>query len=203
MWQKVYNAVRLSAILNTPYYVYSTMANPDGHVDTLIPFDKRTEDEQRKITTAGGIASGIARRKKRSTQEIINICLDMDDGEGEPVDIQTIQNIAQLQGQNLSVEEALIYQQIIKARRDGDTGAFRTIMALGNRFPRATDEGPTGGIQNQYNAMVFVVQGSQQIVDEDYAELTELGKRHGEMLKPKEEYYKPHMVITEKGGKKE
>ena len=32
----------------------------------LIPFDERTESEQREIATAGGIASGAARRRKRA-----------------------------------------------------------------------------------------------------------------------------------------
>lgn len=39
------------------------MAQNKGH-DNLIPFDKRTEAEQRRIQTAGGVASGKARREK-------------------------------------------------------------------------------------------------------------------------------------------
>lgn len=36
----------------------------------LVPMDKRTEDEQREIARAGGIASGEARRKKKTLKEI-------------------------------------------------------------------------------------------------------------------------------------
>lgn len=39
--------------------------------DNLIPFNKRTENEQRKITKAGGIASGIARRKKSTIKSLL------------------------------------------------------------------------------------------------------------------------------------
>lgn len=35
----------------------------------LIPFNKRTESEQREIAQQGGIASGKARRRKRSMRE--------------------------------------------------------------------------------------------------------------------------------------
>lgn len=35
----------------------------------LIPFNKRTESEQRQIAQKGGIASGVARRRKRSMRE--------------------------------------------------------------------------------------------------------------------------------------
>jgi hypothetical protein len=38
----------------------------------LIPFDERTESEQREIARQGGIASGIARREKKTVQKILN-----------------------------------------------------------------------------------------------------------------------------------
>ena len=41
------------------------MANEEN----LIPFDERTESEQREIAQKGGIASGAARRRKRSMRE--------------------------------------------------------------------------------------------------------------------------------------
>lgn len=37
--------------------------------DNLIPFNERTEDEQRAIATQGGIASGKARRRKKAMRE--------------------------------------------------------------------------------------------------------------------------------------
>ena len=37
----------------------------------LIPFNKRTESEQRQIAQKGGIASGAARRRKRSGSRIL------------------------------------------------------------------------------------------------------------------------------------
>lgn len=36
----------------------------------LIPFNKLTQSEQRKIATQGGIASGVARREKKTLKQI-------------------------------------------------------------------------------------------------------------------------------------
>ena len=43
----------------------------------LIPFDQRTEEEQRDIRSAGGKASGISRRRKRSLKEAADLFLSM------------------------------------------------------------------------------------------------------------------------------
>ena len=45
-----------------------------GH-ENLIPFDKRTEEEQRKIRSAGGKASGAVRRKKANFRKTLNAIL--------------------------------------------------------------------------------------------------------------------------------
>ena len=42
----------------------------------LIPFSERTESEQREIATQGGIASGKARREKKTIQKILADLLD-------------------------------------------------------------------------------------------------------------------------------
>lgn len=43
----------------------------------LIPFHQRTEREQREIRSAGGIASGAARRRKRSLREAADLYLSL------------------------------------------------------------------------------------------------------------------------------
>ena len=44
----------------------------------LIPFDERTKTEQREIARQGGIASGEARRAKKSLREAMQILMDTD-----------------------------------------------------------------------------------------------------------------------------
>ena len=48
------------------------MANEEN----LIPFNERTESEQRAIATSGGIASGEARRKRKSLKEELLLMLE-------------------------------------------------------------------------------------------------------------------------------
>ena len=43
----------------------------------LIPQSERTKDEQREIARKGGIASGIARREKKTVQKILGDFLDL------------------------------------------------------------------------------------------------------------------------------
>ena len=49
------------------------MANEEN----LIPFNERTESEQRQIAQQGGIASGKARRRKRSMKEAADYYLSL------------------------------------------------------------------------------------------------------------------------------
>ena len=45
--------------------------------ENLIPFNERTESEQRQIAQQGGIASGKARRRKRSMKEAADYYLSL------------------------------------------------------------------------------------------------------------------------------
>ncbi|MCI5824558.1 MAG: hypothetical protein MRZ90_06430 [Candidatus Gastranaerophilales bacterium] len=49
--------------------------------DNLIPFDQRTEEEQRMIARQGGIASGKKRQEKKRLKELLEIALKLDDEE--------------------------------------------------------------------------------------------------------------------------
>ena len=43
----------------------------------LIPFDERTEEEQREIRASGGRASGVSRRRKKSLREAAELYLSL------------------------------------------------------------------------------------------------------------------------------
>lgn len=45
--------------------------------ENLIPFNKRTESEQREITSKGGKASGKSRRRKKSMKQVMDMLLQM------------------------------------------------------------------------------------------------------------------------------
>ena len=48
-----------------------------GGEKNLIPFDQRTEEEAREYGRRGGIASGVARRRKRSLKEAADLYLSL------------------------------------------------------------------------------------------------------------------------------
>ena len=50
----------------------------------LIPFNERTESEQREIAQKGGIASGAARRRKRSMRQAADYYLSLPDDRPPP-----------------------------------------------------------------------------------------------------------------------
>lgn len=49
-----------------------------GGKENLIPVTERTKEEARRISTAGGKASGLARRKKRTMREIAEMVATME-----------------------------------------------------------------------------------------------------------------------------
>ena len=53
------------------------MADRPGE-ENLIPLNKRTKEEQRRITTMGGVASGKARRKKADMKKAMELVLGME-----------------------------------------------------------------------------------------------------------------------------
>ena len=45
--------------------------------NNLIPLDRRTEDEQRKIQSMGGVASGAARRRRKALREALDVYISL------------------------------------------------------------------------------------------------------------------------------
>ena len=86
----------------------------------LIPFDQRTESEQRAIQSAGGIASGQARRRKKTMRELIEQVMPM------AVDDKRLHAKLEKMGLDPSHEIAIIVAAIKRAEC-GDIEAARFI----------------------------------------------------------------------------
>ena len=86
----------------------------------LIPFDKRTESEQRRIRSAGGKASGQVRRKKADFKKSLNALLtaQIDSPEWNPV--------LEALGLECTVESAVNAAMILQAMK-GDVKAYEAI----------------------------------------------------------------------------
>lgn len=85
-----------------------------------------TADEARERGRKGGIASGEARRRKKTMRETLEAVLAMQVGDGKSTDIEAITKFAQLKGKNITVQEAMIIAQAQKALK-GDLAALQFI----------------------------------------------------------------------------
>lgn len=90
--------------------------------------------EARSRGRKGGIASGNARREKKAMKETLKALLTLPLEESQIVDIETIQSLATLEGRNITVQEAILLQQVKKAM-DGDTKAAEYVRDTAGEKP--------------------------------------------------------------------
>lgn len=113
-----------------------------GNEKNLKPFGKDsplTEEEQRAIQVAGGKASGKARAERKAMREMLLDILDMPLKNGELDEIKSLEDIQgkQLNGKNITVEQALLFAQVQRAMK-GDTTAFAALRDTSGQKPSDT-----------------------------------------------------------------
>ena len=100
------------------------MANSEN----LVSFSDRTTEEQRAIASAGGKASGEARRKKKMLRDCIDYLLEREDPTAIGVD-----------GNPMSGAEQLAYSLFVKALGETDTAkaakAFEVLRDTAGQKP--------------------------------------------------------------------
>ena len=84
--------------------------------NNLIPQNKRTKEEQREIARKGGIASGKARREKKTIQKILNDYLN-EDIEKNPKLIKVAQQIGLTEKD--SIKSLLVISTVMRAIQNG------------------------------------------------------------------------------------
>lgn len=92
--------------------------------DNLIPFNKRTENEQRKITKAGGIASGIARRKKSTIKSLLKDWAD------SPISNAQLKKQAESFGLDTDAGKAVLTAAILKNALKGNSKYMEYALKL-------------------------------------------------------------------------
>ena len=109
------------------------MANEEN----LIPNEERTPSERRENARKSGIASGKARRRKRSMKEAADLFLSLPVSDKRKfnkavrryVDVEDIDN------------QMLMIMGLVDAATDGDAGAAKVVIdLLGERTPREDAE---------------------------------------------------------------
>ena len=88
--------------------------------ENLIPFNKRTVSEQRKIQSAGGRASGEARRRKADFRKTLNMLLTAE------IDSEEYKPVLEALGVECTLESAL-NMAMIKEGLAGNVKAYEAI----------------------------------------------------------------------------
>lgn len=90
--------------------------------ENLVPIHKRTKSEQRRIQSAGGKASGEARRRKARMRETMNRILTM------KAEVEGLSDILLADGGESTYEEIICMAMVEKAAM-GDVNAYNAIKA--------------------------------------------------------------------------
>ena len=92
----------------------------------LIPFNERTESEQREIAQKGGIASGAARRRKRSMREAADYYLSLPETDRRRVNAMLRD---QIEPEDVDNQMAVIVGIAEQAKR-GDARAANVLLKM-------------------------------------------------------------------------
>ena len=93
----------------------------------LIPFNERTEEEQREIARMGGIASGKARREKQKTQQILADLVSI-----KNKDLDMFKKLATKLGLDgdISIHEVFTLTCLLNSVKSGNLGDLERLSKL-------------------------------------------------------------------------
>ncbi|MBQ7654527.1 MAG: phage terminase large subunit [Clostridia bacterium] len=104
--------------------------------ENLKSFDKRTESEQREIAKKGGIASGKARRQKKTTSQLVNTVLNSKlDGNKKKI---LKKNYSDLDESDCTVN-ALLIAGMVSAAREGNVKAWQELQSYLDKAEKADE----------------------------------------------------------------
>lgn len=115
-----------------------------------------THEQRVENGRKGGIASGVAKRKKAEMKKTLEALLTMPLQNKKCHDIEEIQSFAQLKGKNVSVETAILIRQIQRALA-GDLPSAEFIRDTSGQKPK--NEVDVGG------AIPVVISGEGELKD--------------------------------------
>lgn len=92
----------------------------------LIPFNERTESEQREIAQKGGIASGASRRRKRSMREAADYYLSLPETDRRRVNAMLRDSIEPEDIDN----QMSVVMGIATAAKQGDSRAANVLLKM-------------------------------------------------------------------------
>ena len=108
----------------------------------LIPFNERTESEQRQIAQKGGIASGAARRRKRSMRQAADYYLSLPETDRRRVNAMLRD---QIEPEDMDNQMAVVVGITEQAKRGNPQAANVLLKMLGEE---AVQEDPARTIED-------------------------------------------------------
>lgn len=104
-----------------------------GNVENLLKPDDLTPKQRRENARKAGKASAEAKKRRKAMRESLEVLLNLGMSEGEITDPETVKCWNELQGKNITVQDAVLVKQIMKAVK-GDTKAAEFVRdTSGNR----------------------------------------------------------------------
>ena len=127
------------------------MANEEN----LIPFDKRTESEQREIAKNGGTASGAARRRKRNLREAADIVLSL------KVKDEDLKNALRELGvpKEYMDNQTAVMVGLVRKAIQGDSRAAKTLFEL---FPDEYGDGQRNEQEAPDDGFIEAIRGEAE-----------------------------------------
>jgi hypothetical protein len=108
-----------------------------GANDNLVPLNERTKEEQRRITTAGGKASGIARAKKRTMREIAEMVATM-----EVKDPKMLAMLHAAGFQDPITNDDAAFFGLIRKAQSGDPAAMKLLAEMRGQYSTRVEVEP-------------------------------------------------------------
>lgn len=113
------------------------MANEEN----LIPFNKRTEDEQREIARKGGIASGASRRAYKSLKQAAKVFFKENENAAMEVvqalysealngNVKAVDKLQDLTGETVQREELALKKKILQQGKKSQTAGDKPVSKL-------------------------------------------------------------------------
>lgn len=117
----------------------------------LRPRTELSKEEAKRLGRIGGLKSAEVRKQKKTMQEIAKYILNMSIQQGEKHSIEDIQNLAEVKGKNISVDEAILLKQVEKALK-GDLSSATFIRDTAGQKPIEKIE-HSGELDNPYSKL--------------------------------------------------
>ena len=121
------------AVRKDGFYFAGKRGGDVANEENLIPFNERTESEQREIAKQGGIASGRARRRRRSMKEAADYYLSLPE-----TDRRTVNRLLRdaIDPEDIDNQMAVVVGIAEQAKRGDARAASVLLKLLGEDAPQ-------------------------------------------------------------------